>query len=228
MTLAGYLIATGPAPRARWIDGPGQPCGRSSRFGRLAGPPPTVARAVTASAAYPVAFPALDDVLAFTGFDGTERTERVLLTDGGVFDNLGVTALQPGRNPRYSTNVHPVDFIVSADAGYGVLDTDTWPLWWHTRMKRSFESVYRKVQDAGKGLLHEHRDSGKLREFALPFLGMNDRALPLRPPELVPRAAVAGYPTNFAAMTDESLSLLTLRGEQLVRLTIEAHCPEIA
>ncbi len=202
--------------------------GGSSRFGRLTGPAPTVARAVTASAAYPVAFPAMDDVLAFTGFDGTERTERVLLTDGGVYDNLGVTALQPGRKPRYSTNVHPVDFIVSADAGYGVLDTDKWPLWWPTRMKRSFESVYRKVQDAGRGLLHEHRDNRKIRGFALPFLGMNDRALPLRPPDLVPRDAVAGYPTNFAAMTDDDLALLTLRGEQLVRLTIEAHCPEIA
>ncbi len=200
----------------------------SSRFGRLAGPAPTVARAVAASAAYPVAFPAIDDVLAFTGFDGTERSERVLLTDGGVYDNLGLTALQPGRNSRYSTNVHPVDYIVSAEAGYGVLDTDQWPLWWPTRMKRSFESVYRKVQDAGKGLLHEHHDSGKIRGFALPFLGMNDRALPLRPPDLVPRDAVAGYPTNFAAMTDDNLALLTLRGEQLVRLTIEAHCPEIA
>lgn len=200
----------------------------SSRFGRLLGPPPTVARAVAASAAYPVAFPAIDDVLTFVGFDGVERRERVLLTDGGVYDNLGVTALQHGRNPKYSTNVHPVDYVVSADAGYGVLDTDKWPLWWPTRMKRSFESVYRKVQDAGKGLLHEHRSSGKIKGFALPFLGMNDRALPHRPPDLVPRDAVARYPTNFTAMTDDNLDLLTLRGEQLVRLVIEAYCPDIA
>lgn len=200
----------------------------SSRFGRLTANDVHVARAVAASAAYPVAFPATDTIESFTAFDGTEHAERVLLTDGGVYDNLGITALEPGRSSRYSTNVHPVDYIVSADAGQGVLDVDKWPLWWFARMKRSFESVYRKVQDGGKSLLHEQRASGALRGFALPLLGMHDTALPLRPPDLVPRDAVVGYPTNLSAMTDENLALLTTRGEQLTRLVIDLHCPEIA
>ena len=200
----------------------------SSRFGRLTANDVLVARAVAASAAYPVAFPASDTSESFTAFDGTEHAERVLLTDGGVYDNLGITALDPGRSSRYSTNVHRVDYVVSADAGQGVLDVDKWPLWWFGRMKRSFESVYRKVQDGGKSLLHEQRASGALRGFALPLLGMHDTALPLRPPDLVPRDAVVGYPTNLSAMTDEHLALLTLRGEKLTRLVIELHCPEIA
>lgn len=84
------------------------------------------------------------------------------------------------------------------------------------------------MQDAGKGLLHEHREAGKIRGFALPMLGMHDQSLPLRPPDLVPRSAVIGYPTNFSPMSAEDLARLTLRGEQLTRLVIEAHCPEIA
>jgi NTE family protein len=196
----------------------------SSRYGRLRTNDVPLATAVGASAAYPVALPAIDTVYDFVGFNGQRRSERVLLTDGGVYDNLGLTALEPGRDPRFSTNVHPVDFIVSADAGQGVLEMDRWPLWWPSRMKRSFESVYRKVQDAGKGLLHEHSEAGKLEGFTLALLGMQDRALPLRPPDLVPRDAVIGYPTDFAAMSHDNLSLLSLRGEQLVRLTIEAHC----
>jgi hypothetical protein len=39
---------------------------------------------------------------------------------------------------------------------------------------------------------------------------------------------VIGYPTDFSPMPEEMLGLLTARGEQLTRLLIEHHCPEIA
>jgi NTE family protein len=60
------------------------------------------------------------------------------------------------------------------------------------------------------------------------FLGMNDNNLPIRPPDLIPRERVVGYPTDFAAMTRENVDLLSRRGEQLTRLVIEHHCPTIA
>ncbi len=200
----------------------------SSRFGRLADNRVPVARAVAASAAYPVLLPALDRREEFIDWDGTPLRERVLLTDGGVYDNLGLTCLAPGRSPKYSTNVHPVDYIVSCDAGQGILDVDTWPMWWPSRVKRSFESVYRKAQDAGKRALHEDRANGKIKGFAMAYLGMNDRNLPIRPPDLVPRERVARYPTDFSSMTRENLDLLSRRGERLTRLVIEAYCPNIA
>jgi integrative and conjugative element protein (TIGR02256 family) len=200
----------------------------SSRFGRLADNRVPVARAVAASAAYPVLLPALDRREEFIGWDGKPLRERVVLTDGGVYDNLGLTCLAPGRSPKYSTNVHPVDYIVSCDAGQGILDIDTWPMWWPSRVKRSFESTYRKAQDAGKRSLHEDRVSGKIKGFAMAFLGMNDRNLPIRPHDLVPRDQVVGYPTDFSPMTPENLDLLSQRGEQLTRLVVESHCPNIA
>ena len=101
-------------------------------------------------------------------------------------------------------------------------------MWWPSRVKRSFESVYRKAQDAGKRSLHEDRANGKIKGFAMAFLGMNDRNLPIRPPDLVPRERVVGYPTDFSSMTGEHLDLLSRRGEQLTRLVIESHCPDIA
>ncbi len=151
-----------------------------------------------------------------------------MLTDGGVYDNLGTTCLEPGRKSRYSTNVHPVDYIISCDAGQGVLDKDAWPLWWPSRMKRSFESLYRKVQDAEKSNLHDHVAAGTIMGFAMPFLGMSDRNLPVTPSGLVRRREVVGYPTDFAPMSEEDLRLLSLRGEQLTRAVIEHHCPELA
>lgn len=200
-----------------------------ARYGRLTDNNVPLALAVAASAAYPVALPALDVRWDFTDRHGSITTERLLITDGGVFDNLGTSCLQPDRNPRYSTNVHPVDYVVSADAGQGVMDANRYPLWWAGRMKRSFESVYRKVQDSGKGLIYRHGDLGKLQGFILPFLGQNDQQLrTIVPPDLVRRDEVVGYPTNFSKMSPDDLKRISLRGEQLTRMMIEAHAPEIA
>jgi predicted acylesterase/phospholipase RssA len=200
----------------------------SSRYGKLVDNRFPLATAVAASAAYPVLLPALDLVCEFESWRGEVGRERVLLTDGGVYDNLGTTCLEPGRSSRHSTNVYPVDYIVSCDAGQGVLDDDSWPLWWPSRMKRSFESLYRKVQDAEKANLHDHALVGSIKGFVMPFLGMSDRNLPLRPRDLVERSEVVHYPTNFSAMTPRDLGLLTKRGEQLTRIIIDHHCPEIS
>ncbi len=96
-----------------------------------------------------------------------------------------------------------------------------------SRMRRSFESVFRKAQDAGRGRLHEFAASGKLAGFVMPYLGNRDDVLPVRLPDLVPREDVVDYPTDFAAMTQEDLDRLALRGEQLTRLFIDRWCPEL-
>ena len=200
-----------------------------SRYGRLADNTVPVSLAVAASAAYPVALPAIDVRWDFVDRDDRITAERLLLTDGGVFDNLGSSCLEPDRDPAYSTNVHPVDYLVSADAGRGVMDANRYPLWWTTRMKRSFESVYRKVQDTGKGLIHRHGQLGNLEGFVLPFLGQKDNRLrAIVPPDLVPREEVLHYPTRFSRMRDDDIERISLRGEQLTRMMIEAHVPEIA
>ena len=198
-----------------------------SRYGRLTDNDVPVSLAVAASAAYPVALPALEVRWSFTDRNGT-TSQRLLLTDGGVFDNLGTSALEPDRNPAYSTNVHPVDYIISADAGHGLMDTNRYPIWWAGRMKRSFESVYRKVQDTGKGLIYRHGELGNLKGFVLPFLGQNDSRLgAIIPPDLVRREEVIDYPTNFSRMRYDDIDRISRRGEQLTRIMIEAHAPEI-
>ncbi len=200
-----------------------------SRYGTLTDNDVPVSLAVAASAAYPVPLPALDLQWNFAARDGTVTAERLLITDGGVFDNLGTSGLEPDRNPRYSTNVHPVDYIVSADAGQGVMDTNRYPLWWAARIKRSFESVYRKVQDTGKGLIYRHGDLDNLEGFVLPFLGqIDDQLRTVVPPDLVRRDEVIGYPTNFSKMPVDDMERIIRRGEQLTRMMIESHAPDIA
>ena len=149
-----------------------------------------------------------------------------MLTDGGVFDNLGTSCLEPGRSSAYSYNVFPVDYVIACDAGRGLLDPVV-PYVWLSRVERSFESTYRKVQDAGRGRLHDATASGRLRGFAMPYLGQQDRALPAPPSDLVPREAVADYPTNFAPMNADALATISTRGEQLTQSLLDSYLPDL-
>jgi len=197
----------------------------SSRLGTLV-EQPSVATAVAASAAYPLLLPALDRSWTFRRRDGELQRQRVVLTDGGVYDNSATSCLQPGRVPEYTYNVFPVDYIIACDAGRGQL-ADKTPFHAVPRLNRSFEASFRKLQDASRGSLHRTVAEGGLKGFVMPYLGQLDHRLPWEPPDLVPRAAVADYPTNFAAMSEASLITIARRGEMLTRLLIERWCPEL-
>ena len=168
------------------------------RFGCLENNEINVARAVAASAAYPVLLPALDETFSFLVRSGATVKERVLLTDGGVFDNLGVTCLEPGRTEEYSYNVFHPEYVISCDAGQGQFSKHTYPYWWVPRMTRSFQTTFRKNQDAARGRLHRYTELGEFKGFTLAYLGQIDERLPYMPPNLVRREDVFKYPTNFS------------------------------
>lgn len=198
------------------------------RFGKILPSEALVADAVAASAAYPVYLPALERKYSFTRRGGGSSAEnRVVLTDGGVFDNLGVSALEPKRTSSTSTNVFDVDYVLCCDAGSGLFDDDSYPSRWRSRMKRSFETVFRKAQDATRNKLHQLADSEDISGFVLCYLGQQDRALPWIPTNLPSRDEVRHCPTDFAAMSDEMIELLTLRGELLMRLLVSHHISEV-
>jgi NTE family protein len=196
-----------------------------SHLGRFVDPIP-VATAVAASAAYPLLLPSIDREFTFAGRDGERRRERAVLSDGGLFDNLGTSCLEPGRSKDHSYNVFDVDYIVACDAGRGLLD-DTFPVGALARLGRSFEATHRKVQDANRSRLHSFAGDGQLAGFAMPYLGQQDGALPWVPPDLVRRERVVSYPTNFTPMAQTDIDCLALRGEQLTHLLIERWCPDL-
>jgi NTE family protein len=47
------------------------------------------------------------------------------------------------------------------------------------------------------------------------------------PIDLPLSAEVADYPTDFAAMSEETIELLAARGEKLTRLLLDFYCPEL-
>jgi len=186
-----------------------------------------VAHAVAASAAYPALLPALDEVITFTDQNGAQRTRRVLLTDGGVYDNLGVTCLEPGTAGDVGYNHFQPEYIICCDAGHGIFHDDPVPYLWGARMVRAFESVFRKAQNATQNRLHLLTATDRLRGFVLAYLGQIDNRVPYAPPDLVRREEVFEYPTDFRAMRAEDIDRLAKRGEQLTRALIAYYCPEL-
>jgi NTE family protein len=67
-----------------------------------------IAHAVAASAAYPGLLPALDEYLIVEK-GGSSHRQRVVLTDGGVYDNLGLAPLWPDRDPSVSLHADKFD-----------------------------------------------------------------------------------------------------------------------
>ena len=173
-----------------------------------------VAFAAAASAAYPIFLPAFDRTWSFQK-NGFMKEHRVLLTDGGVYDNLGVQVLEPGRNQNVSIHTYPCDYLIVCNAGHGQESGVNIPSGSLPRVAKSFEVVHRRVQDSTMNRLHHLIEARLLKGFAMPYLGQQDNLLPWKPGALVSRDEVTSYPTNFAAMNDGWINKLSDRGEQL-------------
>jgi NTE family protein len=197
----------------------------SWRWGKLHRNDIPVAHAVAASAAYPLFLPAFDETLAFEK-GGELRSSRVVLTDGGIYDNLGLGCLWPDRSPDISLNVIPIDTIICCSAGYG-LRQDPPSQFIFARMLSVFSTTFERAQNAAINRLHDMKRSGKIKAFVLPYLGQLDLELPNPPANLVRREEAHAYPTNFNAMPSEWIDRLSLRGEQLTLCLARAYLPEL-
>lgn len=195
------------------------------RFGTIKSNNVPLAEAVGLSAAYPLFLPSLDKDYNFSKY-GKEERKRVVISDGGIFDNTGVSCMEPGRNPKYSTNVYSPDYIICCNAGYGMLTGDFIPFGLASRLNQVLSATLRKVQDATMKRLHQYKDANLISGFLLPYLGQLDNALPFYWPDLIKREEV-DYPTDFRPMKNEYIKKLSLRGEQLTRLLINYYCPEL-
>jgi NTE family protein len=196
-----------------------------SRLGQLVDPV-RVADAVAASAAFPVLLPALERRTAIRNHEGAVADHILMLTDGGVYDNLGTSVLEPGRNRSFTSHVYDVRYVIACDAGAGPARPVA-PHMWPTRMKRVVDIMHARAQHGGRSALFTAVENGALAGMVYAYLGTADQRLPTPVTDLVPRSAVASYPTNFRAMDEQSLTALTTRGEQLVRVLLSHYCPDL-
>ncbi|MDP9443959.1 MAG: patatin-like phospholipase family protein [Actinomycetota bacterium] len=185
----------------------------------------TVAEAVAASAAFPLLLPALTRTYQFESRNGERLQRAISMTDGGVYDNLGLSSLLPGRSRAFTSHVYDLDYLIAADSGRGRA-TQRAALHLPGRLKRSFDIAYNKAQDGGRAQLNAAA-AGWLRGFVHAYLGMRDSRLPSPVADFVHREGVIDYPTDFASVPPADLRRLTLRGEQLTRTLLSHYCPEL-
>lgn len=196
------------------------------RLGRLVGAHPHVSKAVAASACFPALLPSFDEIMEFEK-GGQKTRQRVMLTDGGIYDNLGITCLLPGRSAEFSTNVSEVDFIIACDAGHGMPSGMARPYFWGSRMLMTVNTIHRRTHSLSYELLHRMKETGQIRGFLLPYLGQIDERLPYVPEDLVKRNQTFDYPTDFSSMKDHDIQCIGQRGEQLTRILYDYHQPEV-
>tara|TARA_R110000868_G_scaffold351981_1_gene613197 strand:- start:65 stop:1201 length:1137 start_codon:yes stop_codon:yes gene_type:complete len=185
-----------------------------------------VSEAVVCSAAYPFFLPALDKYYEFEKA-GKVFNERVYLTDGGVYDNSGVTCFDPNNDPKYSFNSFKPNFIFAFDAGHGIYGKKKHPYYMYSRLMESYSTTFKKRIDGIKKDLHQYLDHGRIQGFIYSYLGQNDMVLPSIPSDFITSDKVSSYPTDFKAMKEKNIELLAGRGEQLTRILISHYNPII-
>ena len=181
-----------------------------------------VADAVMASAAYPSLLPPFDWKRTFEK-DGRRRAHRVVVTDGGVYENLGVSVMEPDRDKGVSAISYEPDVLIVSDAGIGQLTGDELPMSWPSRMVQVVSAVMRKVGDATKKRLHEHAAAGRIDGFVYVGLGQVDKWVHPKPGNWVDREKVIGYPTDFNAMAESDVAMLSKRGETITRALVTRY-----
>lgn len=194
----------------------------SWRFGYAPARSLRVSEAVTASAAYPPILPPFDWKREFD-VDGRSAKRRVIVTDGGVFENLGVSVMEPGRDLDTSRISYAPDVIIASDAGFGQMVGDALPMTWWSRMGQVASAVMRKVEDATKKRLHEHLRAGRISGFVYVGLGQLDERVHPKTGNWVGRKVVIDYPTNFNAMSEEDIERLSGRGEGIARALVTRY-----
>ena len=184
-----------------------------------------IGHAVAASAAYPVALPALDEMMTFTK-EGVTAERRVILTDGGVYDNLALAPLWPGREATVSLHVDHYPRIIACRAGYALQSAPA-PSFVPSRMTAVFESVHARAQNLAMNRLFDLKRAGEIEAFLLPYLGQKDSLLTSPPPNLVRCEDVADYPTDFSPMSQAWIDKLVTRGEQLTKALLTQYWSEV-
>ena len=96
-----------------------------------------------------------------------------------------------------------------------------------TRLRRSFDTIHRRAQDAARGKLHDAAASGHLRASSMPISACRTSVCPYLSPTSFPSPEIQKYPTDFKGMADTDMQLITTRGEQLTRMLIGHYCPKL-
>ena len=172
-----------------------------------------VAQAVAASAAHPIFFPAIDTAYDFLDAEGVIRKQNVLLSDGGILDNLGISCLRAERRSDENYNTYDVDYIICCTAGQG--EKKSIPYWLIPRLIRTSETINRKLLDFEYENLKRSTSLGVLKGFILARFSNGGPC----------HERIKNYPTNFFGLKESDIDLIVRSGEETTEKYLQLYLP---
>jgi NTE family protein len=218
-TLAGgprlYLNATNLSTGNLFffVAGGGKPSEMGEHeLGVVAAPGFSIARAVAASSAFPPVFPPLR--LSAQDYPPGDNFDYVTLTDGGVYDNLGVNPLVRERNA--------LDYVIVSDGGK--------PFALNAQPTESGGAVLKAALDIMmeqvRGLEFDrlqHRNLAGVGPRPLWF-SIDSR---IGEAQAGDAAFASAIKTNLARLSDEEMTVLLRHGGALCASRIKQYAPEL-
>ncbi len=186
----------------------------------------SLAEAVAASAAYPILVSTMDKHFEFKK-NGGRKKKKVFLTDGGVYENQGITALWPDRSAEYSYPHCHFDYIIACDAEPSRSLPRQPNLTLLDKFKECLSTLMGRISSMNFKVLHEYKNARKIKGFVLARLNTEDENILFKDDKFVSYARVADYPTDFKAMKKEDIERLSNRGEQITDSFVRQYASDL-
>nr|WP_315220531.1 patatin-like phospholipase family protein [uncultured Duganella sp.] len=196
-----------------FVAGGGKPCEMGEHeLGVINKPSFPLCKAVAASSAFPPVFPPLRIDAAEYG--PARDVDYVTLTDGGIYDNLGVNPLLRGRNG--------LDYVIVSDGGKPFA-IDTRPTESGTIvLKAGLDIMMEQIRGLEFDRLQHRYLAGK---GARPmWFSIDSRIGEARAGDA---AFASGIGTNLTRLSNEEMGVLTRHGAALVKARLGTYAPEL-
>ncbi len=196
-----------------FVAGGDKPCEMGDHeLGVVTNPGFSIARAVAASSAFPPVFPPLR--LSEQDYPPGEQFEYVTLTDGGVYDNLGVNPLLRERNG--------LDYVIVSDGGKPFAIDSRPTESGGVVLKAALDILMEQVRGLEFDRL-QHRNLAARGPLPLWF-SIDSRIGEAQPGDAAFSSAIA---TNLTRLSDEEMSVLQRHGGALVAARLQQYAPRL-
>lgn len=170
-----------------------------------------VCRAVAASSAFPPVFPPLR---LDAGTYAPASVEYVTLTDGGVYDNMGVNPLLSGHNP--------LDYVIVSDGGKPFANSSQPTESGAVVLKAGLDIMMEQIRGLEFDRLQHRYLAGKGPKPM--WFSIDSRVGEARSGDA---AFASAIDTNLRRLTSEEMDVLTRHGAALVKARLTAYAPEL-
>lgn len=196
-----------------FVAGEGKPTEMGEHeLGVVAAPQFPICNAVAASSAFPPVFPPLR--LGPNDYSPADLVEYVTLTDGGIYDNMGVNPLLRDRNA--------LDYVIISDGGKPFA-IDSRPTESGTIvLKAGLDIMMEQIRGLEFDRLQHRHLAGKGPKPM--WFSIDSRVGEEQPGDAAFASAIS---TNLTRLGNEEMDVLTRHGAALVRSRITAYAQEL-